>query len=82
MANKSYVYRVYNITDRKTTSVKTIKELAAYIGFTDDLDDHDNWFYQNLLNMTNREYINSDDKDSLIFHWNDLVVVRDSKAKS
>lgn len=74
-----YSYRVYNVVTRKTFTVSSIKELAEELDINVSLDTHDNWFYHNLLNMTAPEYVGSDIKDKLIFHWNNLVVVRDPK---
>lgn len=74
-----YSYRVYNIVTRNTFQVSSIKELAEELDINVSLDRHDDWFYKNLLNMTGPEYAASDIKDKLIFHWNNLVVVRDPK---
>ena len=79
MANQSYNYRVYNIVTRTTFTVSSIGELARELDINTESDPHFNWFYHNLLNMTGPEYVESDIKDKLIFHWNNLVVVRDPK---
>jgi hypothetical protein len=37
-------------------------------------DPHDNWFYQNLSNISQEEYIRSENKDDLIFEFHEYII--------
>ena len=66
---------VVNLRTKEINTVKSIKQFGYQIGLT-DLDHSDNWFYQNLNNMTQNEYVLSEDKKSLTFEYNSFLIKR------
>ena len=61
---------VENIKTGVKTEFKSIKEFGNFILPYLLKDEHDNWFYQNLSNMSQKEYTDTENKDDLIFEFN------------
>ena len=71
-----YYHRVFNLKTKSTFVVKSIKDFARRENLNVELDKSDNFFYQNLKNMTQQEYLKSDSKHSLVFEYDNYVIYR------
>ena len=74
--NRRYLHRVYNLNSKKFYTTGSIKDFGRKENFDFELDTQDNWFYQNLENMTQSEYLNSNDKFRLVFEYKNYVLTR------
>lgn len=59
-----------------TAEFKCIRSFGDFLFPYLEKDRHDNWFYQNLSNMTQEDYINCQDKDKLCFEYNEYIITK------
>ena len=71
-----YSYEIYNIENKQQFQVQSIKSFAKIIDLDMELDQHDNFFFHNLENMTAVEYASTLDKTNLIFHFQNYIIIR------
>ena len=78
-----YTYRIYNLNTNKTFEVKSIKDFAREIKLDVELDRADNWFFNNLKNMkkADYDYTENDNKRTLLFHYEDYIIIRDTPTE-
>ena len=67
---------VKNKTTGSTAEFDNIRSFGDFVFPYINKDRHDNWFYQNLSNMTQEDYINCQDKDKLSFEYNDYIITK------
>ena len=73
---KTYTHVVYNTRTDERYRVKTIKDFGTREGFEQEFDRSDNWFYHNLSNLTNQEYLHKQDKENCVFIYRNWVIMR------
>lgn len=65
---------VKNKTTGVTAEFDNIRSFGDFVFPYINKDRHDNWFYQNLQNMTQEEYVESKDKDKLSFEYRGYII--------